>query len=194
MLETLRQIDTEWFLAINNGWQNPFMDAVCPWLREPRTWVPLYILAIYFTWKTFGRQTLWILLGAGLLVLISDQFSANLIKNTFQRLRPCNDPMLKTQVHLLVHCGGGYSFMSAHATNHFAVAVYFSVLLKQIFPRLLPFALVWAALIALSQVYVGVHYPFDILCGALTGCLFGYAMARGVQIFIRYQSSKNDRI
>jgi undecaprenyl-diphosphatase len=190
MLETLRQIDTEWFLAVNNGWQNPFMDAVCPWLRQPKTWIPLYLLVLYFSWKNFGRHTLWIALGAGLLVLISDQFSANLIKNTFQRLRPCNDPMLKDKVHLLVHCGGGYSFMSAHATNHFAVAVYFSVLFKNFLPKLLPFALLWAALISLSQVYVGVHYPFDVLCGAITGCIFGYVLAELIRSVIRSQSQK----
>jgi undecaprenyl-diphosphatase len=122
----------------------------------------------------YGKQALWIAIGAALLVLISDQFSANLVKNTFERLRPCNDPILKTKVHLLTYCGGGYSFMSAHATNHFAIAVYFSMLFKKRLPSMLPYALIWAASIALSQVYVGVHYPFDVICGAITGCVFGY--------------------
>lgn len=174
MLETLKQIDTDWFLAINNGWQNAFMDWLCPWLRQPKTWIPLYALAIWFSWKMFGKQMVWVLLGAGLLILISDQFSANLVKNTFERLRPCNDPFLKNKVHLLTYCGGGYSFMSAHATNHFAIAVYFSMLFKMRLPRMLPYALIWAASIALSQVYVGVHYPFDVICGAITGSIIGY--------------------
>lgn len=178
MLELLKEWDTSLFLGINNGWQNPVMDWLCPWLREARLWIPLYILAAWFSWKQFGKQTLWIFLAAGLLVLISDQFSANLIKHTFERLRPCNDPILRTKVHLLVHCGSGYSFMSAHATNHFAVAMFFSRVFRQRLPNLWPFAFLWAAAIALSQVYVGVHYPFDILCGALTGMLFGYLMAR----------------
>lgn len=182
MLEGLKQLDTELFLAINNGWQNDFMDAVCPWLRQPKTWIPLYIIALYFSWKHFGKNIIWVALGAGLLVLVCDQFSANLVKNAFERLRPCNDPLLKEKVHLLVHCGGGYSFMSAHATNHFGVAVFFSMLFKKAYPKLLPFALLWAACISVSQVYVGVHYPFDVLCGGLTGCVFGYAAARLVQL------------
>lgn len=178
MIESLKHIDTEWFLAINNGWASPLLDAVCPWLRQPRTWIPLYAVLLYISWKQFGRNSLWIVAGAALLVLVCDQFSANLVKNTFERLRPCNDPALKERVRLLVHCGGGYSFMSAHATNHFGVAVFFSMIFRPHSRVILPFALVWAACIALSQVYVGVHYPFDILCGALTGSLFGYIAAR----------------
>ncbi|MBP9186917.1 MAG: phosphatase PAP2 family protein [Bacteroidia bacterium] len=174
MLETLKQIDSEWFLSINNGWQNAFMDWLCPWLRQPKTWIPLYIIALWFAWKIFGKQALWVAVGAGLLILVSDQFSANLIKNTFERLRPCNDPILKNKVHLLAYCGGGYSFISAHATNHFAIAVYFSLLFKNTYPRMLPYAILWAASIAISQVYVGVHYPFDIICGAIVGSIFGY--------------------
>lgn len=177
MLEMLKQLDTEWFLSINNGWQNAFMDWLCPWLRQPKTWIPLYVLAVFFSWKKFNKNAIWVVLGAALLVLICDQFSANLVKNTFERLRPCNDPALKNQVHLLVGCGGGYSFMSAHATNHFGIAVFFSVIFKQWYPKLIWFALFWAACISLSQVYVGVHYPFDIICGALTGCLFGLIMS-----------------
>ena len=80
MLETLKQIDTEWFLAINNGWQNSFMDWLCPWLRQPKTWTPLYAVALWFSWKVYGKQALWVAIGAGLLILVADQFSANLIK------------------------------------------------------------------------------------------------------------------
>lgn len=174
MLETLKQIDTQLFLLVNNGMQNPVFDWLCPWLREAKIWIPLYVLMLWLCWKHFGKQSLWIFAGAGLLVLISDQFSANLIKNTVERLRPCNDPFLSPKVHLLVHCGKGFSFMSAHATNHFAVAVFFSVLFKNRIRYILPVALMWAAAVSFSQVYVGVHYPFDVLCGALTGSLFGY--------------------
>lgn len=178
MFSLINDFDTSLFLAINNGWQNPFLDAVCPWLREAKHWIPFYMLLLYLSWKHYGRQTLWVILGVGVLVLISDQFSANLVKNTFERLRPCNDPILKTKVHLLVHCGQGYSFMSAHATNHFAIAAYFMVLFKDWIPKFWIVALVWASAISLSQVYVGVHYPLDIIAGAICGSLFGYFAAK----------------
>ena len=181
MFETLKQIDTTWFLAINNGLQNSFMDVVCPYLREPKFWIPVYVLVAWLSYKKFGTKALWVMLAAGVLVLISDQFSANLIKKSVMRLRPCNEPTLKDQVHLLVHCGQGYSFMSAHATNHFAIAVYFSLLFRAYWRWLLPVALLWAASIAFSQVYVGVHYPLDVLCGALTGSVFGYIASKLVK-------------
>jgi membrane-associated phospholipid phosphatase len=178
MLNTLQQLDTELFLAINNGWHNSVLDVICPWLREAKHWIPFYILLLYLVWKHYGTQVLWIAIGAGLLVFITDQFSANLIKNTFERLRPCNDPDLKLKVRLLVNCGQGYSFMSAHATNHFAIAVYFTVFLKEWIPKFGVFAFVWALSISVSQVYVGVHYPFDIIAGGLCGSLFGYLLAK----------------
>lgn len=188
MLDTLKQLDTTWFLAINNGLQNSLFDAVCPYLREPKFWIPLYVLAAWVSYKKFGVKALWVMLAAGLLVLVSDQFSANLIKKSVMRLRPCNDPILQTHVHLLVRCGNGFSFMSAHATNHFAIAVYFSLLFKTYWRWLFPVALVWAGSIAFSQVYVGVHYPLDVICGALTGSLFGYIFSRIVQSKLALQA------
>ncbi|MCC7534404.1 MAG: phosphatase PAP2 family protein [Bacteroidia bacterium] len=174
MLEYIKYIDTQWFLAINNGLQNSVFDFVCPYLREPKFWIPLYLIAAWVAYKKFGNNALWLILAAGILVLVSDQFSANLIKKSVMRLRPCNDPILKSQVHLLVPCGGGFSFMSAHATNHFALAVYFGLLFKSTYKWILYFTLLWAACISISQVYVGVHYPMDIIFGGICGSLFGY--------------------
>lgn len=182
MFNLINEFDTSLFLAINNGWQNSLLDVVCPWLRDAKHWIPFYIILLYLSWKHYGRQVLWVILGVSVLVLISDQFSANLVKNTFERLRPCNNPELKDKVHLLVNCGQGYSFMSAHATNHFAIAVYFIMLFKNWIPKFWILALVWASAISISQVYVGVHYPLDILAGAFSGGTFGYFAARLVLI------------
>lgn len=177
MFNFITEFDTSLFLAINNGWQHPFLDAVCPWLRDAKHWIPFYVFLLYLSWRYYGKQVMWIMLGAGILVLISDQFSANLIKNTFERLRPCNDPLLKNKVHLLVNCGQGYSFMSAHATNHFAIAAYFAILFKKQLPGFWLLLLFWASCISISQVYVGVHYPLDIFAGAICGIIFGYVAA-----------------
>src|SRR2546430_2692811 len=98
MIETIKHIDQQFFLAINQGLQNPFFDWLCPVLRNQKIWYPLYAILIFFVYRKYQKQTLWILLGATVLILVSDQLSANLIKNLVQRLRPCNDPEFKLQV------------------------------------------------------------------------------------------------
>jgi membrane-associated phospholipid phosphatase len=178
MLEALLHIDREWLLAVNNGMQNGFLDVVCPFMRKQSNWYLLYALLLFISYRKWNKGALWIVLGAALLVLVSDQVSANLIKNTVQRLRPCNEPSLAGMVRAIAGCGSGYSFISAHATNHFAIAVFFSILFTKEYRWFAYIAIIWAALIAFSQVYVGVHYPFDVLCGALLGSLFGYIAGR----------------
>lgn len=174
MIDYLLQLDREWFISINTGWQNAFLDAVCPFMRHQSNWYALYAALVYVCYRIWGKKTGWIVLSAAILVLVSDQISANLIKNTVQRLRPCNEPSLNGLVRTMVGCGKGYSFISAHATNHFAIAVFFSLLFKSYFKWTYLIALPWALLIAFSQVYVGVHYPLDVICGAILGSVLGY--------------------
>ena len=104
---------------------------------------------------------------------ISDSVSSNLVKNSVQRLRPCNDIELREQMVQRVRCSGGYSFTSSHATNHFAMAVLLIILFYRRWKHVLWLALLWAISISFAQVYVGVHYPGDILAGALLGILIG---------------------
>lgn len=183
MIETFKQLDTQWFLTVNNQWQNGLFDLLCPFMRQQSNWYLLYAVLVYFLFSLFGKKGWWLLLGAVVTVLIADQVSANLIKNTVQRLRPCNDPALKEQVRLLVHCGGGFSFVSAHACNHFAIAVYFSAIFGKGRKWVLPVALSWAAIISYSQIYVGVHYPLDVICGALLGSIIGWITQK---VVLRY--------
>ncbi len=178
MFETFNHIDQQFFLAINNGLQNPFLDWLCPILRNQKVWYPLYAILIFLLYKKHKKETLWIVLGAAVLILISDQVSANLIKNLVQRLRPCSDPGFQNQVHLLVNCGGGFSFISAHATNHFAIAFFMMGFFETQKRWFVPVAFIWASSIAFSQVYVGVHYPFDVICGAILGSILGYIFSR----------------
>jgi hypothetical protein len=174
MLEIIQQIDKQLFFAINNGMQNGLLDLLCPFMRKQSNWYLLYAVMGYLLYERYRIKFIWILFGTALLVLISDQLSANLIKNIVQRLRPCNNPELKNQLRLLVPCGGGFSFISAHATNHFALAFFISSFFNEI-KWAKPLALLWAFAIAFSQVYVGVHYPLDVICGAAIGLVLGYA-------------------
>jgi membrane-associated phospholipid phosphatase len=178
MIETLKQLDTQWLLAINVGLKSTFLDMLCPFMRTQSYWYPLYALMLVLSYRKWGHKVWWILLSATLLIVISDQLSANLIKNTVQRLRPCNEPLLKGTIYNIVGCGKGYSFISAHATNHFAIGIFFSFIFRTHYTWMLYVALLWAGLISFSQVYVGVHYPIDVICGALLGSMLGYFAAR----------------
>ncbi|MFM9951378.1 MAG: phosphatase PAP2 family protein, partial [Saprospiraceae bacterium] len=108
---------------------------------------------------------------------LADMTSSRLIKQNVERLRPCNEPEIKEQVNLLVHCGGGYSFTSSHAANHFAVAVFLCFTLGRLYRRIRLPLLLWAASIAYGQVYVGIHYPLDVVCGALLGTFIGWIVS-----------------
>ncbi|OYU94813.1 MAG: phosphatase PAP2 family protein [Bacteroidetes bacterium B1(2017)] len=183
MLDSLLAFDKSAFISINNGLANPFLDMLCPLLRKQEFWYPMYAGIIYLLVRTYKVDTWKILLALGLMILASDQFSANLVKNTFMRLRPCAEPSLEGITrHLIASCNG-YSFISAHATNHFAIAVFVSFFFKK-HKWVLPVLLVWAAIISFSQVYVGVHYPLDVIVGGLCGILFGIAFSRYVSKFL----------
>jgi undecaprenyl-diphosphatase len=184
MLDQLLSLDRSLFLGVNNGLSNPFLNSLCLILRNQATWYPMYAIFNYFLIKQYKVESWKILLAAGLMVLLSDQFSANLVKNTFMRLRPCAEPLLAGKVlHLTGSCNG-YSFISAHATNHFAVAIFLAYCFRTL-KWLLPVLLFWAFSIAFSQVYVGVHYPLDVTIGAACGILFGVAFSRYVFKFVK---------
>ncbi|HYG14882.1 MAG TPA: phosphatase PAP2 family protein [Bacteroidia bacterium] len=179
MLEQLNQWDTQLFLLINKEGGNAFFDVVMPQLREKWVWAPLYLLLLIYFYRTYKlKNTLFILLFTGIIVFAADTLLAETAKNTFKRPRPCHEVTLADKAVERVGCGGQYGFFSAHAANHFALALFFSLLLKKRF-RWATFALVfWAALVSYAQIYVGKHYPGDILAGAFFGSLLGYGMGK----------------
>lgn len=175
MLEQLLQVDTQLFQIINQDWHNSFFNGVLPLLRNKLLWIPLYLFLLTFILMNYTNKAVFILLFAGITIFASDFTSSKLVKPQIERLRPCNNPVIKKSVKLLVHCGQGYSFTSSHATNHFALAVFLMLILKLKWSWILLF---WAGIISFSQVYVGVHYPFDILGGAVLGSIIGYILGK----------------
>jgi len=178
MLEELLNLDKNFFILINNGMANSFFDWLCPVLRTQEFWYPLYIIIILLIIKLYKYESWKILLAVAVMVVFSDQFSANLVKNTFMRIRPCNEPALSGIVRHLTSSCNGYSFISAHATNHFAVAVFLSFYFQKYWKWVWFVTIPWASSIAFSQVYVGVHYPLDVIVGTAVGILFGIAFGR----------------
>ncbi|NGM66786.1 phosphatase PAP2 family protein [Sphingobacterium sp. SGR-19] len=173
MLNQLIHFDQEIFLAINQGLSNPFFDWLLPILRNPYTWAPLYLFLIIFFIKHYGKMGILIVAFTLANFGISDALSSHVIKKNVKRVRPCNDLVFKEEANVRVRCGSGFSFTSSHATNHFAMAFFWIVLFRRRWKHTLWLCITWAALISFSQIYVGVHYPFDILCGAILGILIG---------------------
>lgn len=177
IIQTLLAWDTDLFRLINSGLANPLFDALLPLCREKWFWAPLYLFIAAFTWLNFRQRGWIILLGLVMVVILSDGVSSELVKKNVRRLRPCNDPALAAVVQLRTHCGSGFSFTSSHAANHFAVAIFLIGVFGKGQRWLRPLALSWAGLIAFSQVYVGVHYPGDVIGGALLGMPIGEGVA-----------------
>jgi membrane-associated phospholipid phosphatase len=175
MFSQLESIDKQIFLWINQQSTNSFFDAIMPFMRNSTNWIPLYVLMILLAIKQEQKKVWLWLLFALTTIFVTDQVSSHIIKPLIQRIRPCADPNFKNEIRLLVsNCSQGFSFTSSHATNHFGIAVFFMFSLKSTLKNwkfIFPF---WAATIAFAQVYVGVHYPFDVFFGSLLGIILGY--------------------
>ncbi|MCB0631890.1 MAG: phosphatase PAP2 family protein [Saprospiraceae bacterium] len=178
MLDTLLEWDQWLFHLINYDWHNGFLDQMMPLWREKKVWIPLYILLAGFVFYRFRWKGLYFVLAAVLTIAIADPVSSQLIKKNFQRERPCRAAHLDKEVKLLVPCGGGYSFTSSHATNHFALGAFLFLTVGRLIGRWRWLFLLWAASIAFGQVYVGVHYPLDVTVGGLVGFLIGWLIYR----------------
>lgn len=163
---------TLWYY-LNVEWHNYILDAVMPFVRNQWTWAPFYLFLLLFTTMNYGRRgwmwCMFFLLTFG----ISDYISASVLKFMFMRLRPCNNPFLTQIVHNIVPCGDGYSFPSSHAANHFSLGVFMAITLRRKIRFIWSIALTWAVLVAYAQVYVGVHFPLDVICGGLFGAGVG---------------------
>lgn len=169
MLDSLIQIDIAIFRLINSGISNPFFDSIMPFLTNTDNWILVYIFLFgWLLWKggKKGRILAILLIFS---ILITDQVCSQLIKEFVGRLRPCRSI---DNIILLVDCGPGKSFPSSHAANNFAAAFLLANFYKQYTWVYFSFA----SLIALSRVYIGVHYPLDIFAGALIGFFIGYLL------------------
>ncbi len=176
-MEQILHWDQELFQVLNGQWQASWLDILAPLWRDKRFWIPLYFfLAGFSIWK-FRLRGVWFILALALTAGVSDTLSSRVVKPAVVRLRPCNDPELKSEVRLLVHCGSGYSFTSSHAANHFAFAAFVFCTLGFLHRRARWLWWIWAASIAYAQVYVGVHYPADIAGGAVLGMAVGFLAA-----------------
>ncbi|HMI77725.1 MAG TPA: phosphatase PAP2 family protein [Ferruginibacter sp.] len=178
-MKQLLTYDQQLFRIINERWSNPFFDWLMPWLRNSSMWYPLYIFLMLLIIVNFKKnRAAWILFAIGTVVLCNF-ISSDIMKENIIRQRPSNNPDFADWINVLV----GYrpqssSFTSSHATNHFGMATFLFYTLGQKFGKWPLLLFLWAFSISLAQVYVGVHYPLDVICGGLIGILIGYLSGR----------------
>ena len=178
MWEELVQLDQELFLFLN-GLGTETWDGF--WMFITNKWgsIPLYALLLFLSFKYLGlKKTGILLIFVALMITCTDQL-ANFFKYGVQRFRPCHEEEVFNKMRLVKsYCGGKFGYFSAHAANSMTVATFFAILLKQKIKLFSWFLIVWALLVGYSRVYIGVHYPGDVLTGFLIGSFFGWVFAK----------------
>lgn len=165
-MEFFQSLDEYLFYFVNVNLANPLTDKLMPFITERTNWFIFYVLVWLYLVIKGGTKGIVSALLILILILVTDQFSNNVIKPYFHRIRPCH---ILPNVHLLIGCSDSFSFPSIHAVNNFAAATLFSYF----YPHMRYFLYVGAFIIALSRVFCGIHYPFDIVGGAFIGIIFG---------------------
>lgn len=180
MLEKILSFDTELFIFLN-GLGSERYDGLWLLITKQTSWIPLFLVLLYLIFKELGtKKTLCLLLFVAFLLLFTDQIT-NLFKNGFQRLRPCNNPEINSIIRV-VQSRSSFSFFSGHAANTMAVTTFLYLIFKKNF-KYLGFLFLWPLIFAYSRIYLGLHYPLDIICGYLFGAFSGFLTFKLYQIF-----------
>ena len=174
MIELLKNFDTQLFLFLN-GLHNPFCDHLMYWISTKLIWIPFYLLILYYLIVKFRKETILILLFIAILITLSDQISTTVFKEMFHRFRPSHEPSIKDLVHIVNEkYGGDFGFVSSHAANTFALAMFLVLLIGKNHRSFTPVLIIWACVVSYSRIYLGLHYPGDILGGAILGALLAF--------------------
>jgi undecaprenyl-diphosphatase len=168
-IDTIKALDQEFFLILN-GLHNAFFGGFMFAFSQKIVWIPFMISLVYVLIKQGRRNAVWMISALILCIVLADQISSGIIKDAVQRLRPSRDPSFSALVHIVNgYTGGKYGFVSSHAANTFGFALLSSLLVRRMIYTVTVF--LWAAVIAYSRIYLGVHYPLDILGGVFVGGL-----------------------
>lgn len=192
MLAFIEHIDRQLLLLIN-GWNSPLWDVIMIAFTETYFWIPFYLLLLFLLYRK-QMSHIWLsLLFIGLMIVAADQISVHGFKNVFLRYRPCYNLELEGYLHLVDgKCGGIYGFVSSHAANTFALAGFLSFIFNQ--KWWIAGLIFWASLVSYSRVYLGVHYPLDVIGGAMLGLVLGAIFYYLYQHTVTYLIRKNNNI
>ncbi|NRB82757.1 MAG: phosphatase PAP2 family protein [Winogradskyella sp.] len=174
MLDRLLELDTELFVYLNSL-GNSSWDWLWLAITNEFTFVPLYAVLLFLIYKRLGwKALLVIVITITLMILFTDQ-TTNLVKRSVLRFRPCACDEIKDFIRFIAErCSSNRSFFSGHASNSMAAAVFGGLVLRPYFKNLIFILLMWAVLVAYSRIYVGVHFPVDLICGMIFGALAGF--------------------
>ena len=189
MLQWWESLDKAAF-TVNGTWSVTWLDVFMLLMRNPVTWIPLYVFMLIWSFVKIRPLFWWFLVLTVLTFAITDFGSSSLLKPFFGRLRPCYDPDLQDSIRSLVGCGGRYSLPSSHAANHFGLAMFWFRAVLLATGKKWNWVWIWAFIIGYAQVYVGKHFPFDILAGATLGMVVGWS----VSVLFGYFSVRNSPV
>ena len=184
----LNDLDHQLFLFLN-GLHVDWLDPVMTFISSEKGWIPFYAVLLFLVFYKYRWKGLWVLLGVIVVITLSDQISAHVFKPIFHRLRPCYDPLIEDMVHLPKgKPGGHYGFISSHAANTFALASFIYMTMRKHYSKIGWLMFIWATLVAYSRIYMGVHFPGDVICGAAVGMILGF----GIGYLVNYVKIKRD--
>ena len=173
-MDSLIELDKKLLLVLN-GLHHPWVDPAMYYLTKTFFWLPLYAFLIFLIFKNYGQRGWYVMLGAAVTIVLADQITSTLMKPFFARPRPSHEPTLEGLVHIVRNYRGGlYGFASSHAANTFGTALFVWLTLRP-FYRWIAWIFLWAALMTYTRIYLGVHYPGDILVGGVVGLASGWA-------------------
>lgn len=176
MIDFLQNIDQQLFLFLN-GLHADWLDPIMIFISGKLTWLPFYLVLLYLVIRKFRWKSIVVIVAIAVLITLSDQISVHAFKNVFLRLRPCHTELIKDLVYLPTgRCGGQYGFISSHSANSFALAMFLWLLFRKQYSKIGFVLFVWAALVAYSRIYMGVHFTGDVIVGAIVGMLIGFAV------------------
>lgn len=179
MLEKILSFDTELFIFLN-GLGSEKYDGFWLTITNQTSWIPFFVFLLYLIFKKLGiKQTLVLIVFVAILVLVADQTS-NAFKIGFQRLRPCSNPEINTFIRV-VKSSDTFSFFSGHAANSMGVATFLYLIFKKDY-NYFWLVFLWPLIFAYSRIYLGLHYPIDIIFGYLCGAILGFSIFKCYQL------------
>lgn len=193
MLDWLIKFDQKLFLFLN-GLHSPTWDSIMSWITIKESWYPFYVLIIIFIAIKFKKEKWFIFISIAILITLTEQIASGLFKPLIGRFRPCHEPLLEGLVHTINgKCGGQFGYFSAHASNTFGLAGFLYLTFKNNdkYKSIGKIMFFWAAIVSYSRVYVGVHYPLDIISGAICGLIVSYMVYKLYSISVNKLLNKH---